>query len=121
MATGTGKTLVAFEICWRLWNIRWNRTGEYRRPKMLYLSDRIILVDNPKDKDFAPLGEAGWSEVRLAEVISQVRDLHEVKPDDDYPNIGTFSFGRGVFPKAPISGMATSAKMLNRIKTGQFI
>ncbi|MEO6665659.1 MAG: DEAD/DEAH box helicase family protein, partial [Nitrospiria bacterium] len=27
MATGTGKTLVAFQICWKLWNARWNRTG----------------------------------------------------------------------------------------------
>lgn len=58
MATGTGKTLVAFEVCWKLWNSRWNRTGEHRRPKILYLADRNILVDDPKDKDFAPLGEA---------------------------------------------------------------
>ena len=60
MATGTGKTLVAFQICWKLWNTRWNRTGEYRRPKILYLSDRNILVDDPKDKDFAPFGDARW-------------------------------------------------------------
>ena len=33
MATGTGKTLVAFQICWKLWNSRWNRTGEHRRPR----------------------------------------------------------------------------------------
>ncbi len=39
MATGTGKTLVAFQICWKLWNARWNRTGEHRRPKILYLAD----------------------------------------------------------------------------------
>jgi type I restriction enzyme, R subunit len=60
MATGTGKTLVAFQICWKLWNTRWNRAGEYRRPKILYLSDRNILVDDPKDKDFAPFGDARW-------------------------------------------------------------
>jgi type I restriction enzyme R subunit len=48
MATGTGKTLVAFQICWKLWSSRWNRTGEYRRPKILYLADRNILVDDPK-------------------------------------------------------------------------
>jgi type I restriction enzyme R subunit len=58
MATGTGKTLVAFQICWKLWNTRWNRTGAYRRPKILYLADRNILVDDPKDKDFAPFGDA---------------------------------------------------------------
>lgn len=30
MATGTGKTVVAFQICWKLWSARWNRTGEHR-------------------------------------------------------------------------------------------
>ena len=58
MATGTGKTLVAFEICWKLWNARWNRTGEYRHPRILYLADRNILVDDPKDRIFTPFGDA---------------------------------------------------------------
>ncbi len=60
MATGTGKTLVAFQICWKLWIMRWNRTGEYRRPRILYLADRNVLVDDPKDKTFAPFGDARW-------------------------------------------------------------
>jgi type I restriction enzyme R subunit len=60
MATGTGKTVVAFQICWKLWSSRWNRTGEHRRPRILYLADRNILVDDPKDKTFAPFGEARW-------------------------------------------------------------
>jgi len=58
MATGTGKTFVAFQICWKLWSSRWNRTGEYRRPKILYLADRNVLVDDPKDKTFTPFGDA---------------------------------------------------------------
>jgi type I restriction enzyme R subunit len=58
MATGTGKTSVAFQICWKLWNSGWNRTGEHRKPRILYLSDRNILVDDPKAKDFAPFGDA---------------------------------------------------------------
>ncbi len=60
MATGTGKTDVAFHICWKLWSTKWNRTGEPRRPRMLYLSDRSILVDDPKDKQFVPFSEARW-------------------------------------------------------------
>ncbi|HYN76624.1 MAG TPA: DEAD/DEAH box helicase family protein, partial [Lamprocystis sp. (in: g-proteobacteria)] len=61
MATGTGKTLVAFQVCWKLWNARWNREGRReRRPRILYLADRTILVDDPKDKHFAPFGEARW-------------------------------------------------------------
>lgn len=60
MATGVGKTVVAFQICWKLWNSRWNRTGEHRRPRILYLADRNILVDDPMAKDFAPFGDARW-------------------------------------------------------------
>jgi type I restriction enzyme R subunit len=60
MATGTGKTEVAFQICWKLWSSRWNRDGEFRRPKILYLADRNILVDDPKDKTFSPMGDARW-------------------------------------------------------------
>src|SRR5919106_504734 len=60
MATGTGKTAVAFQICWKLWSMRWNRTGEHRRPKILYLADRNILIDDPKDKIFTPFGDARW-------------------------------------------------------------
>ncbi len=60
MATGTGKTVVAFQICWKLWSSRWNRAGEYRRPKILYLADRNILIDDPKDKIFTSMGDARW-------------------------------------------------------------
>jgi len=60
LATGTGKTVIAFQIIWKLWNARWNRAGEYQRPKILYLADRGILIDDPKDKTFSPLGDARW-------------------------------------------------------------
>jgi len=59
-ATGTGKTVIAFQICYKLWSSRWNRAGEHRRPRILYLADRNILVDDPKDKTFAPFGDARW-------------------------------------------------------------
>ena len=58
MATGTGKTMTAFQICWKLWSSRWNRTGEYRRPKILYLADRNILIDQPKAGTFSAFGDA---------------------------------------------------------------
>lgn len=58
MATGTGKTFVAFQICRKLWHARWNLDGAYRRPKILYLADRNILVDDPKDKTFEVFGDA---------------------------------------------------------------
>ncbi len=58
MATGTGKTETAFQICWRLWNARWNRDGRPGKPRILYLADRNILIDDPKDKTFAAFGDA---------------------------------------------------------------
>lgn len=46
MATGTGKTFIAFQIAWKLFQSRWNlqRDGE-RRPRILFLADRNILAD----------------------------------------------------------------------------
>ncbi len=46
MATGTGKTAVAFQIAWKLFQTRWNlnRDGS-RRPRILFLADRNILAD----------------------------------------------------------------------------
>ena len=58
MATGTGKTTTAFQICWKLWQQRWNLKSASRHPKILYLSDRTILVDDPMNKEFATFGEA---------------------------------------------------------------
>lgn len=59
MATGTGKTVVAFQICFKLWSTRWNRSSDpVKRPKILFLADRNILVDDPKDKTFVPFGDA---------------------------------------------------------------
>jgi len=51
MATGTGKTFVAFQIVWRLW-----KAG--RKKRILYLADRNILIDQAKDLTFSPMGEA---------------------------------------------------------------
>ncbi|MFA5994131.1 MAG: DEAD/DEAH box helicase family protein [Parcubacteria group bacterium] len=46
LATGTGKTFIAFQIAWKLFQTRWNlkRDGE-RRPRILFLADRNILAD----------------------------------------------------------------------------
>ena len=58
LATGTGKTTISFQIIYKLWNNRWNTKGEYRRPKILFLADRSILVSDPHAKDFAVFGDA---------------------------------------------------------------
>ncbi|MGE9270987.1 MAG: EcoAI/FtnUII family type I restriction enzme subunit R [Verrucomicrobiales bacterium] len=59
MATGTGKTVVAFQVSYKLWAARWNRENDpVKRPKILFLADRNILIDDPKDKTFVPFGDA---------------------------------------------------------------
>src|SRR5205814_4438182 len=59
MATGTGRTVVAFHVCWKLWSSKWNAKGDPNsKPRILYLADRNFLVDDPKDKIFAPFGDA---------------------------------------------------------------
>ena len=46
LATGTGKTAIAFQIAWKLFETRWNlkRDGS-RRPRILFLADRNILAN----------------------------------------------------------------------------
>lgn len=50
MATGTGKTYVAFQIIWRLWKAR-------AKKRILYLTDRNILIDQTVVNDFKPFGD----------------------------------------------------------------
>ena len=51
LATGTGKTSIAFQIAWKLFNARWNLTDwksgaePTRRPRILFLADRNNLAD----------------------------------------------------------------------------
>lgn len=46
LATGTGKTFIAFQIAWKLFHSRWNLSGgPSRRPRILFLADRNILAD----------------------------------------------------------------------------
>ena len=46
LATGTGKTAIAFQIAWKMFYTRWNlnRDGK-RQPRILFLADRNILAD----------------------------------------------------------------------------
>jgi Type III restriction enzyme, res subunit len=60
VATGTGKTVVAFQLCWRLWSTMWNLSGEYRKPRILNNLE-------------------GW----LGEVANDVLDRFSVAPLDE--------------------------------------
>ncbi|MFH1019012.1 MAG: DEAD/DEAH box helicase family protein [Pseudomonadota bacterium] len=46
LATGTGKTFIAFQVAWKLFHARWNLGREAsRRPRILFLADRNILAN----------------------------------------------------------------------------
>ena len=45
LATGTGKTYIAFQICWKLMQTRWNNLQNGKLPRILFLADRNILAD----------------------------------------------------------------------------
>jgi type I restriction enzyme R subunit len=70
LATGTGKTSIAFQIAWKLFEARWNlaRDGQ-RRPRILFLADRNNLA-NQAFNDFN--GFAAFEE----------RGLVRIKPDE---------------------------------------
>jgi type I restriction enzyme, R subunit len=61
LATGTGKTFIAYQVVFKLFNTRWNLDGTERRPKVLFLADRNILADqaintfNPYEKDLVKI------------------------------------------------------------------
>ncbi len=62
LATGTGKTFIAFQIVHKLFQARWNRQQPgSRRPRILFLADRNILADqaintfNPYEKDLVKI------------------------------------------------------------------
>jgi len=61
LATGTGKTYIAFQIVYRLFQAKWNRDRSDRRPKILFLADRKILKSqainqfNPMEKDIVEI------------------------------------------------------------------
>ena len=73
LCTGAGKTAVAFQVCWKLWSARWNRTGRPRRPKILFLADRNVLVDDPMAKDFRPFGDA---RAKISGTAVKSRDMY---------------------------------------------
>lgn len=56
MATGTGKTYTAFQICWKLTRTKWNIKGTGKEPRILFIADRNILA-NQAINDFGQFDE----------------------------------------------------------------
>jgi type I restriction enzyme R subunit len=62
LATGTGKTCIAFQVAWKLFHSRWSLGAQHapedakKRPRILFLADRNVLA-NQAFNDFGPFGE----------------------------------------------------------------
>ena len=63
----------------------------------------------------------GWCRIKLGTVMASADDVVTVDIGSSYPNVGIYSFGRGLFTKPNIEGAQTSAKTLNRLHAGQFV
>ncbi len=81
---------------------------------LVSLAHRTDLTDEAKRA-------AGWQIMPLHDCMTLVDDSHRVSVDRSYPNLGIYSYARGLFHKQPIEGMNTSAPALRRVRAGQFI
>ena len=77
MATGTGKTYTAFQICWKLYQTNWNTRGTEQKPRILFISDRNILANQAKN-DFEQFPEDAME--RITPDL-----LHDKKHQDRVP------------------------------------
>lgn len=73
LATGTGKTCIAFQIAWKLFNSRWSLNAQkdpdaaQKRPRILFLADRNILA-NQAFNDFSAFGEDALVRIDPSEI-----------------------------------------------------
>src|SRR5690554_3115746 len=73
LATGTGKTCIAFQTAWKLFNSRWSLNAQkdpdaaQKRPRILFLADRNILA-NQAFNDFSAFGEDALVRIDPSEI-----------------------------------------------------
>jgi type I site-specific restriction endonuclease len=77
LATGTGKTAIAFQIAWKLFQTRWNlssTSSDYvpRRPRILFLADRNILA-NQAFNSFSAFPEDALVRIKPSEIRKKGR------------------------------------------------
>ena len=82
LATGTGKTHIAFQIAWKLFKSRWNLQRDGRRqPRILFLTDRNILANQ------AYLGFGAFNDDALVRI-----DPKDIKKRGEVPTNGSVFF-----------------------------
>ena len=74
LATGTGKTAIAFQIAWTLFQSRWNLSREpTRRPRILFLADRNILADQAYQRPSRPSRKTRCARIKPDEIRKKGR------------------------------------------------
>lgn len=85
LATGTGKTAIAFQIAWRLYKAKWNIKGDFSRsPRILFLADRNVLADQA----FSSFNEYGAFD---EDALVRIKPA-EIKKKGKVPTNGTIFF-----------------------------
>ncbi len=72
LATGTGKTRIAFQIAWKLFHTKWNLKGSDRQPRILFLADRNVLADQAFN-EFSAFPEDALVRIKPSEVSKKGR------------------------------------------------
>jgi type I restriction enzyme S subunit len=81
----------------------------------------LILMATRRDLSDEQRKSMGWKEITIGDFAKLALSPVTVDANENYPNIGIYSFAKGLFEKPPIEGSRTSAKTLYQIKKGQFI
>ena len=84
LATGTGKTSIAFQLAWKLFKARWNLARNDRQPRILFLADRNTLA-NQAYNDFSAF--AAFSEDALVRIAPD-----EIRKKGRVPTNGSIFF-----------------------------
>lgn len=81
----------------------------------------LVAMAHRTDLTNADKKSLGWKETVLGELLTLNVDPIHVLPGSLYPTFGIYSFAKGIFSKAPLSGDEVKAKTLYRVHNGQFI
>ncbi len=81
----------------------------------------LISMATRRDLSDEQRKSMGWKETAIGDFAKLALSPVTVDANENYPNIGIYSFAKGLFEKPPIQGSRTSAKTLYKIRNGQFI
>jgi len=84
-------------------------------------TDTCIAMAHRPDLSDAQREELGWRYRRFEDLVDPYEDAVQVESVRQYPNVGIYSYARGLFTKPPIDGALTSANILYRVRSGLFI